>query len=177
MMNLLFFSAVTLGLVLIQTIVLPSFFWFPYTFDLLIVLVLYLSLAFSHYSIIFTIFLIGMIMDSLSSVPFFFHIFSYFWIYLSVQLLKQVVFQRSALFMLTVSLLAVMVQQVLILFTVFLNHGDQGLMAVNYSQMAWQLVLGGLCITPGIWVLSALRQNAAYMMRQLLRELARRYRD
>ena len=177
MMNFLFFSAATLGLVVVQTIILPSFSWFPYTFDLLIVLVLYLSLVFSNYSIIFAIFFIGMIMDSLSSVPFFFHVFSYFWVYLSVQVLKQVVFQRSALFMLTVSLMAVLVQQALILFTVFLDQGEQGIMAVDFSRMAWQLVLGGLCITPGIWVLSALKQNTAYMVRQFRRELARRYRD
>lgn len=177
MMNLLFFSAAALGLVVAQTIVLPALSWAPYTFDLLIVLVLYLSLVFSHYGAIIAIILLGVIMDSLSGVPFFFHIFSYLWVYFLVQLLKQVVFQRSALFMLTVSLLAVLVQQGLILFSVFLDQGEQGVLAMDYSRMAWQLLLGGVLISPGVWILSALRQTAGYMVRQFRRELARRYRD
>lgn len=177
MMNFCFFGAAALGLIVLQTIILPGFSWFPYCFDLLIILVLYLSLAFSRYGTVMAVCFIGMVMDSISGVPFFFHVFSYVWVYLSVQLLKQVVFQRSILFMMTVSLLAVAVQQGLILFTVFLDQGDAGVLALDYSRLLWQLILGALLIPPGIWCLSLLRQNTAYLIRQLKREWVRRYRD
>ena len=153
MMDFVFFGTVTLGLIVLQTIVLPALDFFSYCFDLPIVLVLYLSLFFPRYGTILAIFFIGTVMDSLSGVPFFFHVFSYCWIYIFVQLIKQVVFQRSILFMICVSLLAVVVQQGLMLFTIFLNHGHGGLVSLDYTQMVWQLIFGGLLIPPGVWCL------------------------
>jgi rod shape-determining protein MreD len=177
MMNIAFFGAVGLGLMVMQTIVLPAFAWFPYCFDLPIILVLYLSMVFPSTGTIAAISFIGMVMDSLSGVPFFFHVFSYCWVYILVQLFKQVIFQRSILFIVFVSLLAVAVQQGLMLFIVFLSHGHQGLMALDYTRLVWQLALGGLLIAPGVWWLGLVRQNTMVMARQLGREFIKRYRD
>ena len=177
MINFCFFLTAALGLIVSQTILLPSFAWFPYSFDLLIVLVLYLSLAYTHYGAVLAIAALGVIMDSVSGVPFFFHLFAYLWVYIVVQLLKQVVFQRSLPFMVAVSLIAVMVQQVMALFIVFLDHGEEGLLNADFSELAWQLVLGGLLIPAGIGLLSLLQDNTKYIIGQIQRELDRRYRD
>lgn len=72
MMNFVFFGAVALGLMVMQTIVLPALDFFPYCFDLPLILVLYLSLVFSSYGTILAISSVGAVMDSLSGVPFFF---------------------------------------------------------------------------------------------------------
>lgn len=94
-----------------------------------------------------------------------------------VQILKQVVFQRSIVFMTVVSLSSVFIQQGLILFSIFLDHGQTGVLAADYSRMLWQVGLGGLLIPPGIWAMTVLRQNVFYMVRRFQRELARRYGD
>lgn len=65
MMNF-FFLAATIGLIVFQTAVLPSFFWFSHCFDLLIIVVLYLSLAFSRAGAVFAIAGMGIVMDSIS---------------------------------------------------------------------------------------------------------------
>ena len=123
-MNVLFFIIFTLFLIVLQTIVLPSFPWFAQCFDLLIIDILFLSLISSHYSIIAAIVVIGCIMDSVSGVPFFYHIFSYLWIYIIVQIVKQLLFQRSIMFILIISIVSILIQHVLLLLSVFVNQGS-----------------------------------------------------
>jgi len=174
MVNFFFFLAAGLWLMVVQTAVLPVFKWFPYCFDLLIILVLYLSLAYSHYGVLAAIAFLGILMDSISGVPFFLHMFSYLWIYLIVQLLKQIVFQRSAVFMVVVSLVSILIQQGLILFSLFLNQSYPG--ALDYTRLVWQLAFGGLLIPPSIWLITQLRQNTHHMVRQFRRDLSKKYR-
>ena len=64
MMNVLFFAILTVFLIIFQTVVFPSFFWFSQCFDLMIMNVIFLSLLYSHYAVILTIILVGGIMDS-----------------------------------------------------------------------------------------------------------------
>ncbi len=175
-MNFSFFFMVTLGLVICQTVVFPSFSWFSQCFDILIIIVLYLSLVYSHYGAIIAIVVIGGIMDSVSGVPFFLHIFSYLWIFLIVQLFKQLVFQRSAVFMMVVSLIAVAIQQCLMLFSVFIEQGQIGVFNLDFALVLRRIVWGVLLIPPGVWVVNVLRQNYFYAIRQFRRELARKYR-
>ena len=125
-MNIFFFISLTLILFVFQTLILPSFSWFSHSFDLLIIEVLYLSLFSKRSSVIIAIILIGALMDSASGVPFFFYIFSYLWIYIVVQLVSQFLFQRSVLFVMVISMVSVMVQQCLLLLTVFIQQGGGG---------------------------------------------------
>ncbi|MCG8618124.1 MAG: hypothetical protein MI802_18075 [Desulfobacterales bacterium] len=175
MMNFSFFFMVTLGLVICQTVVFPEFSWFSQCFDTLIIVVLYLSLAYTGYGAVTAIVGIGILMDSLSGAPFFLHVFSYLWIFLVVQMFKQLVFQRSVLFMMTVSLIAVAIQQVLILFSVFVSHGQPGITAIDYSLVIRQLFWGVLFIPAGVWVTNIFRQNYMVVIRQVRREMARKY--
>jgi len=176
MMNFSFFFIVSLALILCQTIVLPGFFWFSQCFDILIVVVLYMSLVSSGYGAILAILVVGGVMDSISGVPFSLHIFSYLWVFFIIQLFKQFVFQRSASFMMGVSLVAVAIQQGLMIFSVFVSHGRTGLLGLDYSLVLRQMIWGVLFIPPGVWIMNILRQNYFYMIRQFRRDLARKYR-
>lgn len=175
-MNALFFVIVTVFLIILQTIIFPSFFWFSQCFDLMIMNIIFLSLVYSHYAVILTIILIGGIMDSLSGVAFFHHIFSYLWIYLIVQLVKQFVFKRSYLFILIVSLVSVLIQQGLILFSVFIEQGREGVGQMEVLLMVKQLVWGGVLIPPGVWLINGFRQYWMYFLKMLKKQFAHRYR-
>jgi rod shape-determining protein MreD len=177
MMNALFFVAVTISLIIFQTIILPSFFWFSQCFDLMIVNIIFLSLVYSHYGVILTIILIGGIMDSLSGVAFFLHIFSYLWIYLIVQLFKQFVFKRNFIFILSVSLVSVLIQQGLILFSVFIEQGREGIGQMDVLLMVKQLIWGGVLIPPGVWLIAGFRQYWMYLLKIFKKQFAHRYRD
>lgn len=176
MMNFSFFFIVTFALIICQTIILPDFSWFSQCFDILLIPVLYMSLIYSRYGIVFAILVIGGVMDSISGVPFFFHIFSYLWIFIIVQLFKQFVFQRSALFMMVVSLAAVAIQQGLMVFTVFLSQGRDGILGLYLPPVIWQMIWGTVLIPPGVWILNLMRQNYFYVIRQIRRNMARKYR-
>ena len=177
MVNLVFLVIVTLFLIICQTVILPTFSWFPQCFDLLITNILFLSLTHFHYGAIVGIVLIGGIMDSISGVPFFHHIFSYLWIYLIVQLFKQFVFQRSALFVILISVISVVIQQGMVLFSVFLDQGRGAVLQMDFSLMLKQVFWGGLFIPPGVWMINVLRQNYFYGLRQMNRAFDRRYRS
>ncbi|WDP92958.1 MAG: hypothetical protein HUN04_25815 [Desulfobacter sp.] len=177
MMNLTFFFIAALTLILCQTIVLPGTVLFSHGFDILLIVVLHMSLAFSHYGVVVAIIVLGTVMDSISGGPFFIHIFSYLWVYLIVKLFRQFVFHRSALFIMAVSFAAVGIQQGLVLFSVFVSHGQAGWLGVDYSLVLEQMVLGSLCIPAGVWLMNVMRQNWIVLLRQLRRSLARRYRE
>jgi len=176
MMNILFFVIVTIFLIIFQTIIFPAFDWFPQCFDLMIMNIICLSLVYSHYAVILTIILVGVVMDSISGVAFFHHIFSYLWIYLIVQLFKQFVFQRSIIFILIISLVSVLIQQGLTLYSVFIGQGSQAILQIDFTLMGWQLFWGGLLIPPGVWMINALRQYWMYLVKMLKKQFVHKYR-
>ncbi len=175
-MNILFFVILTISLIILQSVIFPSFFWFAQCFDLMIMNIIFLSLVYSHYSVILTIILIGALMDSISGVAFSHHIFSYLWIYLIVQLFKQFVFQRSVIFILIISLASVLVQQGLILFSVFIEQGRNAIGLKDFTSMAWQLIWGGVFIPPGVWVINQLYRNWIYLIKMLGKQFTHRFR-
>lgn len=176
MMNILFFFITTLALILCQTIVLPATALFQVSFDLLLIVVLHMGIVFSHYGAVIAIAAIGAAMDSLSGGPFFIHIFSYLWVYLIIKLFRQFVFHQSTLFVLAVSFAAVAIQQVLVVFSVFVAQGRAGVLGLDYSLLVKQMVLGGVCIPAGVWLMTLMRQNWMVAMRQFRRSAARRFR-
>lgn len=175
-MNGIFFVFTTLFFILLQTVVFPSFSWFSQSFDMIIMVVLFLSLTYSHYAVVTAIVFMGGIMDSISGMPFFLHIFSYLWIYLIVQLFKQFVFQRSVVFVLIISVVSVAVQQTLIIFSVFINQGQAAVWRMDLSLMVRQLLWGVVVIPPGVWLLNVFRQNWLVITRNFRRSLEQKYR-
>ena len=139
-MTTLFFIILTLFLIVMQTIILPSFSWFAQCFDLLIINVLFLSLISSHFSMIAVIIIIGCIMDSISGVPFCYHILSYSWVYIIVQLVKQFFFKQSIIFILIISVVSVLIQHGLLLFPVFVNQGCKPVLEFDLTLKKGKIV-------------------------------------
>lgn len=175
-MNGLFFVITTLFFIILQTVVFPSFAWFSQSFDLIILVVLFLSLTYSHYAVVTAIIVMGGIMDSISGVPFFLHIFSYLWIYLIVQLFKQFVFQRSVVFVLIISVASVLIQQGLVIFSVFIDQGQAAVWRMDFTLIARQVVWGFLVIPPGVWLLNVLRHAWLRAARNARKQWDQKYR-
>lgn len=176
MTNFIFFFITTLGLIVCQTVIFPFFTWFSQSFDLLIITVLYLSIAYTGYGVVMAIVLIGGIMDSISGMPFFLHIFSYLWIYLIVKLFKQFVFQKSVVFILIISLVSVLIQQVLVAFSIFVDPARGTSLLTEFPVLLRQLLWGMLIIPPGVWFLNVLRENWFHVNRQVKKDLVRKWR-
>jgi len=158
-MKTLFFIILTFFLIVVQSVILPSFSWFDQCFDLLIIDVLFLSLISSHYSMGLAIILIGCIMDSISGVPFCYHVFSYLWIYMIVYIVKQLLFQKSIIFILIISIISVLIQHLLLLFSLFVNHGYNIFLEFDFILLARQVFWGFVFIPSGVWLVNVFFEN------------------
>ncbi|MCP4023691.1 MAG: hypothetical protein GY729_17735 [Desulfobacteraceae bacterium] len=176
-MTFVFFAILTLFLIILQTVILPEFSWYPQCFDLLIIDILFLSLTFTRYSMLVFIVLIGAVMDSVSGAPFCHYIFSYLWIFLIVQLLKRFVFPKSVMFVFIISVVSVLIQHGLVLFSVYVNHGQQGVGAMDFILMLKQVLWGVLVIPPGIWLTNVLWQNWIFIIRYTKKRIEQKVKD
>ena len=176
MMNFIFFFFFTLFLVIIQTVIIPNFSWFPYCFDLMIINVLYLSLFSQRYWVPFCLIIIGSIMDSLSGSPFFLHTTAYLCIYLIIFFLRRLVFQRSAIFVFIVSLVSVCIYQSLVMFSVFLLQGHKAIAATDYRLCIGQVLWAAVGIPIGVWFMETMHRKFLYAVKQSCRHMARKYR-
>ncbi len=158
-MNAVFFIILTIFLIVIQTIILPSFSWFDQCFDLMIIEILFISFISSHFSIVLAIIIIGCVMDSISVIPFFYHIFSYVWIYIIVTIVKQLLFQRSTLFIFIISVVSIAIQHGFLLLSVFIHQGANTIFTFNFALLIRQMFWGVVVIPPSIWLLNIFWQN------------------
>lgn len=152
-MNALFFILFTLLLIVIQTIILPSTSFFIQSFDLMIINVLFVCLVSSHYITILAIIILGIIMDSLSGIPFGFHLFSYLWIYIIVAIFRQFFFQKSIIFLTIIGVVSIAIQHGLLLFTIFVGTSGKTVIEFDYSLLMRQIFWGFFTIPPSIWFL------------------------
>lgn len=172
--NFLFFFLAAIALILCQTIFLPGTALFDQGVDLLFIVVFQISLTFSHFMSVASIMLLGAVMDSISGAPFFIHMFSYVWVYLIIKLSRQFVFHRSTLFVIAVSIAAISIQQVLVLFSIFVSQGQSDVSNIDYSLLSRQLLLGAIYIPCGVWVLNVMRQIWTTATRRYQSTMARR---
>ncbi len=172
-MNVLFFILVTLFLIVVQTVIFPFFLIFPQCFDLLIIDILFLSLISTHYSVIFAIIFIGLIMDSLSGAPFFHYIFSYLWIYIIVHLVKQLLFKKSAFFILILSVASVLIQHGFLLFSAFVKHDSANILIFNLMPLAHQVFWGLIFIPIGVWLLGIFFETWNNMIKYFQKRIAK----
>lgn len=170
-MKLIFYLVVTFFLIILQTMILPGVSWFGYCFDLQIVNILYLSLLFSHYSILFSIILIGCTMDCLSGAPFFYYTFSYFWIWVITQGMKRFVFSRSIWFLLMISLVSVLMEHVFLILSVFIQQGKTAVADFDFVQMLWQNFFGIIMIPVLLWILNLVFQNYLVISKLIVKKL------
>jgi rod shape-determining protein MreD len=113
-------------------------------FDLLLVIVLSLSLKFSHIRILVAVFLLGVAMDSVSGGPIGLYLSAYVWIYVLIRSLKAFVHFQNIAFLLCIGVIAVVMKNLFFLFVLIMG---KGLDAVYYndlttmaSQAAWSVV-------------------------------------
>jgi rod shape-determining protein MreD len=168
-MKWVFVGIISLFLIVFQTVLLPFISSSFYCFDLTIILIVYISLHFSHYLVIAFIAGMGGIMDSLSGAPFFLYTFSYLWIFLIVRLARQLVFQTSIPFVLVVSLLSVTIQQGIFLFSLFARQEYSGTWPLNVSLMLQQIAWGTVLIPLGVGLISAGYQRWQKLIQHIAR--------
>lgn len=174
-MTALFFILVTLILIIVQTVILPSFSIFFHSFDLLIVVVLFLSMISEKHWIVLAYILLGAIMDSISGVPFFFHIFSYLWMYVLVFLMRQLLFKRSFFFIVLLSGSALLIQQMFLLFCLFVKYDASVILNFDYSSFLRQFAAGIIIIPSGFWAIQvsfdAWNKTVEYIQKHIARQL------
>ncbi|OGR25790.1 MAG: hypothetical protein A2277_09360 [Desulfobacterales bacterium RIFOXYA12_FULL_46_15] len=171
-MNAIFSILVFFFLAVMQAVILPSFSFFPSCFDLLIIAVLFLSLISTHHSMIIALIVIGCVMDSISGVPFFFHILSYISIYLIVHLVKRMIFKQSIIFLIIISLIAVLIQHALLLFSIFVRQEPGTTFRFDYFLLAKQAFWGLVLIPPCISMLHTYRQNWMAIIKKMKKQMA-----
>lgn len=176
MINFIFFFFATLGLIILQTVVLPDFSWFPHCFDLMVINVLYLSLFSQRYWVPFCIVIIGSIMDSLSGGPFFLHTVSYLCIYVIVFFLRWLIFQHSVIFVFIVGLASVCTYQGLAMFSVFLLQEHKAIAVRDYRLCIDQIIWAALGIPIGVWFLKTMHQKFLHAVKQSRCQMACKYR-
>lgn len=147
MIRFFFYLLLTLIFIIVQTSILPTISFFSQTFDLLFVIVLSLSLRFSHPAAGIAIFLLGCVVDSVSGSPFGLYISAYIWTYILVRSLKPLVHLENIFFLVCMSAIAVVVENVFLLFTFVVRGGVAALLAGDLVLMVKQ-VLWGLIAVP-----------------------------
>lgn len=149
-----------LGLFLLFFLVQTSNFWvfstFNQHFDLLLVIVLCLSLKFSHIRTIAAVFLLGVAMDSVSGGPFGLYSSAYVWIHILIRSLKAFVHLENIVFIVCIGAVAVVVENLFLLFVLVMG---KGLDAVQYNdlvtmvdQAAWSLIVIPLLVPVIYWL-------------------------
>jgi len=142
MIRPLFYLVLTLVFIIVQTSILPTLPVFSQTFDLLFVIVLSLSLRFSHPAAGVAIFLLGCVVDSVSGSPFGLYISAYIWTYILIRSLKSLVHLENIFFLVCMSAIAVIVENTFLLFTFFVRGGVAAVVTGDLVLMSKQVVWG-----------------------------------
>jgi rod shape-determining protein MreD len=150
-MDAIFISVLTVCLIIFQSVIFPSFSFFHQSFDILLIVVLLISISSVHNSMIVPVIIIGWIMDSISGVIFFLNIFSYLFIYMLIALIKRIIFKQSFFFIIIISFLAVIIQNCIIIFSVFVTQGTEAVLALNYALIIKQALWGMFFIPPAVF--------------------------
>ena len=174
-MKVLFFIILTLFLMILQSVVLPSFSWFEQSFDLLIIDILFLCLIASRHSMILAVISIGCIMDSISGVPFSYHVLSYLWIYIMVYIIRQLLFDQSVVFVIIISLASVIIQHLLLLVSIFVGNGNDNLSEFKFDLLIKQTFWAFIFIPLSIWIINILWVRWNLMTKLMYKQLIQHY--
>lgn len=139
-MTSLFYVILSLVLIILQTSLLPGLPFFYQSFDLLLVVVLSLSLRSAHPAACIGVIFLGCIMDSVSGGPFGLYLSSYVWIYIAVQMFKGVVHSENIVFLYVSSIVAVMIENGIALFSLAVQQGSEVFLSPDISFMGHQVL-------------------------------------
>ncbi len=150
MIRVVFYLCLFLVFFIVQTSTLHGFTVFNQAFDLILVIVLSLSLKFSHVGAAAAVFLLGCAMDSVSGGPFGLYVSAYVWIYILVRSLKSLVHMENIVFLVCMSAVAVVVENAFLVFVLVMGGGVDAVylkdLEMMVKQVAWGLVVAPLLI-------------------------------
>lgn len=150
MIQFLFYTTLSLSLILIQTSVFPYISFFSHGFDLLLIIIMFLSLMFSHSGLIAAVFLIGWCVDSLSGAPFGLYTISYVWIFILVQTLKRFVHRGNIIFLPCISAFSVIIENGFLFFSFFIRYGSEAISLQDIlaagEQSLWAFFIMPVCV-------------------------------
>ncbi len=170
-MKISFFILLTLFLTIIQTTAFPDFFLSNHSFDLMIINILYLSLVFKHPAIIFVIILIGCAVDSVSGVYFGLYLTTYIWIYVIVQGLKEFVFSKNIVFYIVIAFVAVAIESIFLILSVFINQGKSGVTSLNYYLMIKQIFFACIFIPIALEIITIIKKKYEIIITSLVNKI------
>jgi rod shape-determining protein MreD len=169
-MDAIFLSLLTIFLIICQSVIFPFFSFFRQSFDILLIIVLLISITSERRSVIFAIIAIGLIMDSISGVSFFLNTFSYLLVYMLIVLFKNVIFKQSVVFIMLISFIAVIIQNGLIVFSIFIKCGTEALYTLDYSLIIKQAFWAVIIISPAVFCFQKCRNIWKLMTEKIRNE-------
>jgi rod shape-determining protein MreD len=172
-MRFLFYLIVSLMVIVFQTTLLPGFSFFGHLFDLTLVVVLSISLAFSSFWLLTGVFALGCVMDTLSGGPFGLFLSVYSWVFVLVQVCKRFVHSENIIFLFVISGGAVFLENGFQIFTFLAHGGDAAVLAADIKAMVWQVVWAFAVLPAAMVVLSLAERVFLRFMAKRLGSLKR----
>ena len=96
---------------------------------------------------------LGWIMDSLSGAPFGFYISSYLWIYVFVQILRNVIHSGNFIFIPVISAIAVAMEHGFLVFILLAKQGGWFFSSTDILAMCKQTLVGFFIIPLFLWLI------------------------
>lgn len=143
-MTYLFYFIISIFLILFQTVLIPHLLDLRYFYDLFIPFVLYLTLFRPFIEGVPVIFVLGLILDSLSAGPFGLYGTSYLWLYFSVKWGVRYLHFGNIILLPLVVIVSVSVQNIIFIGAVFLFGKDWMLQDLYFDDMLRQVAWAGL---------------------------------
>ncbi|MFZ0133304.1 MAG: hypothetical protein WAK95_12225 [Desulfobacterales bacterium] len=149
-MTYVFYSAVSLLLIVLQTVILPELPVLNSVFDLTAMFVIYLGLLRSARESLPVVLVLGVLMDNLSGAPFMVFTTTYFWLYVCVRWLTRIL-QVGMRFRLAFIVVAGILLENLIFILAFgglaaVGHMPSLTLAMVVPRLLWALGLGPILI-------------------------------
>ncbi len=146
-MTYLFYAAVCLSLVVLETTILADTVIFGGVYDLLVPFVAYLGLYRSSKESLPVIGCVGFVMDSLSGAPFGLYLTVYFWIFAGIKWgMRYLQIRTSALVMFVVPMAVFM--ELILFMSVLLMQAPAGVSVALLSKRHWGQLLLALLTGP-----------------------------
>jgi cell shape-determining protein MreD len=143
-----FYIGTCLFLIIVQTTLITYFHIFAGMYDLLIPFVIFISICLPLRESLPFILILGLIMDNLSGSPFGFYLTFYFWLFVGVRWILKFLRVSNKFFLSLVVVVAVLIQNALIIGTFELARPGWQLPAVALKnitlQFFWALTTGPL---------------------------------
>lgn len=149
-MTFAFYFIVCLLLVIIRTTIFPIFASFDNFFDLYLPVIVYFGLFRSAYETIPMVVILGIVMDSLSGVPFGLHLTSYVWLFLGVFWLKQFLHVFNYFLLSLIMMLGVVIENVTLAIVVNLFNTKWHFLPAAGKVILFQILFAVILGPPAI---------------------------